>query len=230
MKDKKVIVIVSALIVGLAISCIIYRYVNRNNTFMRYKIKKSQPIVSTIHKSNDTIIPSINIKGEEVRKVNQEILEKAEQFLKNEENVITYSHHINGDVLSIAMIYIDYTTKYYPDFSSDVYNINIREKTLLTDEDILNMYQVTSAQVEGVVEGRFSEFYQDLLSKKILDGECNYDCFLSFRKIENENYTKDSHLYVKQGNLYVVKAFPIYSPFSEEDYFTLDDFYIQITE
>ena len=50
------------------------------------------------------------------------------------------------------------------------------------------------------------------------------------RGIEDDNYTKDRKLYINSGNLYVLKAFDIYSPFSEENYFTFNDYLFQITE
>ena len=50
------------------------------------------------------------------------------------------------------------------------------------------------------------------------------------RGIENENYTEDRKLYLNDGDLYVLKSFDIYSPFSEEKYFTFNDYLFQITE
>ena len=56
------------------------------------------------------------------------------------------------------------------------------------------------------------------------------ECGADMRGIEDDNYTKDRKLYINSGNLYVLKAFDIYSPFSEENYFTFNDYLFQITE
>ena len=50
------------------------------------------------------------------------------------------------------------------------------------------------------------------------------------RGIKNNNYMEDVHYFIREGNLYALKAFQIYSPFNEEEYFSFQDFLIQITE
>ena len=68
------------------------------------------------------------------------------------------------------------------------------------------------------------------VSKKILDQECNYECFLFMRGIENNNYLENRKLYLNNGDLYVLKSFNIYTVLNEERYFTFDDYLFQITD
>ena len=76
----------------------------------------------------------------------------------------------------------------------------------------------------------FVEFYNELSSKGVYHDECDYSCFLYQRGITKDNYLTDSYYYIKNGDLYLLKAFKIYSPFREEEYFSTSDFLIQITE
>lgn len=226
-KNKIIILIV---ILVLAIIYIIYHYTVRDNTFDKYKNDKSKNIVFSVYKDKDINVPNINLKGLAIDEINNNIVYKANEFLKGK-NKITYNFDINGKILSLVIQYVDYYDEGgYPIITCDVYNINFYESRVLDNAQMLSLYNITEDDVKPIVQSRFGEFYNELKEKNFYHGECNYDCFLSLRGIKNGNYMADINYYIKSGNLYALKTFNIYSALNEEDYFSTKDFLIQITQ
>lgn len=211
----------------LFIVLVIYNYSNIDNNFRKYKIDRSENLVYTIYQKDNTYVPQINVKNME--SINRNIIERANMFLENDKNIISYDFDITARVLSIAIQFID-MSGVEPVIDYEVYNINFYTSEILSDDDILKLFNTDKNSVSQVVESKFKEFYVDLYQDKYFDEECNYDCFLYMRGIENYDYMKESYFYIKKGNLYVLNPFKIYSPFREEKYFSLEDHYIQITE
>lgn len=218
------------ILIGLSfafIVLVVYNYSNIDNSYRKYKINRKENLVYTIYQKDKTYVPQINVKGMEA--INRNIVDRANALLTNDKNVVSYDFDITAKVLSIAIQYID-MSGIDPDISYEVYNINFYTSEILNEEDILKLYDVDKKMISQVVEGRFKEFYVNLYQEKYFDEECDYDCFLYMRGIENTDYLKDSYYYIRNGNLYVLNPFKIYSPFREEKYFSLEDHYIQITE
>ena len=227
-KNNKNKIILLIVLLVLAIIYIIYHYAVRDNTFDKYKKDKSKNLIYSIYKEKDINVPNINIKGTAIDEVNNVIINKANEFLRGKNN-ITYNFDINGKILSLVIQYTDYYDDGgFPIITCDVYNINFYESKILDNSDML--YNITENDVSPIVQSRFGEFYTELTEKKFYHGECDYDCFLSLRGIKNGNYMSDINYYIKNGNLYVLKTFNIYSALKEEEYFSPNDFLIQITK
>ena len=179
-----------------------------------------------------TSVPNININSTAVKTINDVIVANANNFLTQDKNTISYDFDISGKILSLAIQYTNYHDESgYPTIKFEVYNINFHTGKVLNKEDILSLYDVTEDQVKGVVESKFAKYYKDLVEKKYVNAdECDYLCFLYLRGIVDENYLENYHYYIKNGNLYVIKEFSLYSYYKENEYFTTKSFYIQITK
>lgn len=230
-KNRNVRIIAMIGILSVFIIYLIYHYATKDTSFNKYKVDKSKNIVYSIYGNGDTSVPEINIKGAGVEAINTAIVDKANDFL-NGRNTISYDFHINGKILSIAIKYVDYYDEVvkYPVITFDVYNINFYESKILSSNDMLSIYGVNEADVKEIVEGKFVDFYNDELEKGYFHDECDYACFLYQRGITDDNYMEDIYYYVKDGNLYVLKPFKVYSPFGEDKYYKDEDYYIQITD
>ena len=221
--------IAGIVVIVLLIFLIIYHYANRDNGLNHYKMDTKRNIVYDVFHEDKTHVPCINLKSEAASSINSIIVDRANDFLEDEGNIITYDYYITGKILSLAIQYVD-MQEAYPTTLYDVYHINVYTSKVYSDSDLLDMFQITQDDVEPIVEGTFQEYYQKLYNEGIYHGECNYKCFLYMRGIQNEQYMDGAHYYLKDGNLYVLRPFQIYSPFQEENYFTFQDFLIQITE
>lgn len=228
--NKKVAIFV--VLVTLLVFGMVYYYTFGNKTFSSYKADKTKKLVYPIYQKGKTSVPNINIDSTEVKTINKVIIDNANEFLQKEKNNITYDYEINGKIISLAIQYIDfYDESGYPKITYDVYNINFHTGKLLTKEDILSLYGVTEDQVAPLVEAKFQEYYVDLHNKKYIQtDECDYLCFLYLSGIIDEKYMENINYYIKNGNLYVIRPFNIYTYYDTQKYFTTKSFLIQITE
>lgn len=228
-KKKDLMLFLVLSVVSILLIIIYYAY-SSGDPYNKVKIDKRLEIIYPVYEKDNYIVPAININDENINIINQEIVNKANTYLSKKGSSISYNYSISGEVISLAIQYVELDKYERPIVSFETYNINVLKKHVLTDEEILSKLSVSEDEIYNIVSSKFGEFYNDEVNKKILDGECNYECFLFMRGIENENYTEDRKLYLNDGDLYVLKSFDIYSPFSEEKYFTFNDYLFQITE
>ena len=227
-KNKKLIFMIVILLV--LIIFLIYYYATKDDIFKKYKKDKSNNIVYTIYSDKNINVPNINLKGVGVEEINKNIVDKANEFLKGK-NTITYTFEINGKILSLAIQYVDYyEDKYYPTISYDVYNVNFYDSKVLSNKDMLDLYEISESDVKPIIESKFYEYFKELKEKNYYHNECDYGCFLFQRGIENDKYMNNIYYYIKNGNLYAIRPFKIYSSFKEENYFSTKHFLIQITQ
>lgn len=227
---KKDLMLFLVLSVCSILLIIIYFAYSSGDPYNKVKIDKQLEIIYPVYEKDKFIVPAININDENIGIINQNIVNKANTYLAKKGSSISYNYSISGEIISLAIQYIELDEFNRPVVSFDTYNINVLKKHVLSDEEILSKLSVTEAEITNILSAKFKYFYKDEVDKKILDGECDYECFLFMRGIENENYTEDRKLYLNEGNLYVLKSFNIYTSLNEEKYFTFNDYLFQITE
>ena len=227
--DKLKIYIIIGII--LLVASMIYYYVNGTSSYRKYKQDKSQKIVYPIYNKNKVVVPTINVKGKNIDKLNNKIIDKANEYISVDNRTISYDYDISGKVVSLAIQYSDYNEeKRSPKITYDVYNIDLQTKKVLTNKEILDIYEIKESDVEAIVASKFAEYYKKVLDKGYMKEDiCDYDCFLYFRGIIFEEYMKDYYYYIRNGDLYVIKPFNLFSYYGEDKYFKPKHFYIQIT-
>ncbi len=206
-----------------------YYYNSSSNTSYR-NIKENNNLIvytrySKTYKDILTEVPYINLKTSIIGDLNNEIATFSNYYLNNDENVINYDYGISGDILSIV-IQVNCYDNHLPVVLFKTYNINLKEKKLLNDADILDLYKINIDFVSEKIQKKFEYFFKDEREKKIFDEECDYSCYLNMRDIDN--YTDKIHYYIDNAKLYVFKEFNIYSIYNEEKYFKNKDFKIEI--
>ncbi len=232
-KNKNLTVPLIVIITFLLVVFNVYFYINRStiNTDY-YSIKETNNLIvytryTKTYKEITTTVPYINLKKDIIGNLNEDIREMANNYLKNNENVITYDYKISGDILSVVM-QINCYDEALPQVIFRTYNINLKEERMLSDSDILDLYGIEESFVSDKIKERFEDFFKDERDKKIFDEECDYKCFLYMRGIDN--YTDNIYYYIEDAKLYVYKEFNIYSIYNEEKYYQNTDFKIKITE
>ena len=230
-KENLNIYIIVALIMIL-IFIMIYYYAVSRNSFSKYKQDKKEKIVYSIYNKDKINVPTINVKGKNIDKLNDKIIDKANKYISKNNRIIDYDYQINGKILSLAIQYVDSNEKgRSPKITYDVYNINLKTKKILNKKDILDIYEIKKSDVEEIVAAKFSEYYSDILKKGYMKEDiCDYECFLYFRGIVFEQYLKEYYYYIKNGDLYVIRPFNLFSYYDEDKYFTSKHFFIQITK
>lgn len=229
--DNKKIPIVIGINLVLIILIIVYACLRSNSSYKTIMEDDKKTIVYTsISKKNDDFfinVPYVNIK--DLNSVNEDIDLYVSDFTDNEMVRLTYEYEINGKVLSLVIKAIDYDTDDVPDVHFKTYNINLDTKTLLSDDDMLSLYNVTYDDVYKVIEKKFKYWYKDLIKKEYFDEEeCDYESFLENRDVED--YMDNISYYIEEGKLVAYKPFVFYSIIGEESYFKEKDFKFVISK
>lgn len=216
----------------ISIILVIWYSLSNKGEYGKIKIDKNKAIVYTQYTKTQnkktTQVPYINVSSAAVEVVNKQIKQFSSYYLNaNDNNIISYKYDINGDILSV-LIEVIYYNKISPFITFKTYNINLETLNVLTDEEMLQLYNVEESAVENKIKARFEYFFKDEREKNIFDEECDYECFLGMRGIKN--YTDNIHYYIDEGKLYIYKEFNVHSIYDEEDYYKSSDFKIKISD
>ena len=234
MDNSKKIPIAISISIGLIVFIILFSYFQNNNSnYNNLKEDNTKSLVFTINsKENGKYyinVPYVNIADSLGKSINEDIDSYMQDFMDNDQLISSYQYTINGKVLSLVIKTVDYDVKNVPLVYFKTYNINLEDLVLLTDDDLLAIYNITSENVESIIEKKFAYWYKDIIKEGYLDEEeCDYDCFLDYREVDN--YLDDISYYIENGNLIVFKPFVFYSIFGEENYFKEDDFKFVLSE
>jgi len=228
-KLKRMLFIIGGLVV-FAIIISLYASNFKTDAIKTIKVDKSKALIYTVKErtvdGKKSEVPYINMKGENIAKLNQDIEEFVDKYYSDSTSIISYTYDVSDKILSLVVKVAYFDKIYYPDFRT--YNINLSDLSVLSDEDLLTKFNLTEEDVSNKIEDKFTYFYNDALSQGYYGGECDYNCFLYFRG--DKDYLDDIHYYIKNSKLYVYKAFNVYSVYDEEKYFTEDDFLIEVSD
>ena len=214
----------------LIVMIIVYTFLrNYNKDFNYMKEDISEHLVYTRYKINKQEVPYVNIKSKSITSVNKDIVTFCNNFKEYEKIQITYDYNINGKYLSLVIKVKTYGINDWNDLYFHTYNIDLKEKSYVSEENLLKRFDVTDELIEARIHNKFVEYYNDELEQGYLqEEECDYDCYIKYRGF-NE-YRDDISYYIKDHKLIVFKPFETRSIFGEEEYFNDESFEIAITE
>lgn len=225
--SKKIPIIIGVSFVLIIIIIVLSVSINNTSAYKYLKEDNNKGLIYTIdYTSNDLYrveVPYVNINGSFGKSINEDIDSYVSDYINSEKLVLSYDYNINGKVLSLVIKVVNYNTKNIPEVYFKTYNINLEDQVLLSDEDLLSIYGLTSEDVEASIENKFNYWFKQVIKKGYInEEECDYDCFLNYRDVEN--YLDDIAYYIDKGKLVCYKPFVFYSIFGEEAYFKEEDF------
>ena len=209
-----------AIVVIFIIVMISYFLFDRNtNNFNNLKEDQSKDLVYTESETQYGYYyqykPYVNIKGELGYVINNDI----ETYMSNfhSSNIgVTYDADLSGKVLSIILKVEDYS---FVEGAAILYfrsyNINLDTEEILSNEALFSYFDLTTKDVEGILNYQIEQYYYLLSQEGKVDGRCDYDCFL-----ESRDFTSgidDVEFYVKDGKLIAYKPFTYMSNNLEEE-------------
>ena len=217
--DNKIIIILVSLLLIIAL---VYYGISKINSrdFNNKKIDKNKYVVYTKETRQKDFyiqdIPFINLKGETIEVINDDINNYLEPF--NKDNIeVSYEYSVNGIILSVVLKVEDHSKlenasiTYYRS-----YNINTENMELLSNPKILSYFDITEQEVNSIIEYNLKDYYNNLVKDKIINkSECNYNCFLNNRGI-NTNYIDNIAYYIRDGKLIVFKPMTFIPLYEEE--------------
>lgn len=210
----------------LIIASQIYKSYKQNFNYL--KVDKSEYIVYTRYNQNSKEVPYINVNSNDVKNLNEKIVEFCNDYVNIDDAKITYEYNINGNYLSLVIKVIN--NKEFPSkIVFKTYNINLKNRSVMSDEELLNYFRVNEDLLYAKINNRFIEMYKDEVAQGYMEeAECNYECYLGYRGVDD--YLSELNYYIKDGKLVVYKPFIYSSIFGEEEYFNEDSFIFPITE
>lgn len=224
--NRKLLIILCLLLV-VAIVLFMFRYFNKAK-YNSYRIDEGKNYVYTKYSSstNKAVIPYINIVGDYAKAVNEEIEKISKEYLvsKDVNKTVTYRYNQNRNILSVVLMFrdIDSEKRLIYSFKTYVFDLSKGCK-LLTNDEILKMFDITDREVNDVMANVMKSKYSDEIEKGfIVKEECDYKCFLEMRNIDN--YIDNANYYIEEGHLVVYRAFSVFSIYGEEEYYTRNDF------
>lgn len=221
---KLLILCILAIIVIIATQ--IYKSYMKNFNYM--KVDKGEHIVYTRYNQNSKEVPYVNINSADVKSLNDSIVDYCNNYVNSDDIKIKYEYSINGNYLSLVIKVIN--NKELPSkMIFKTYNVSLKNRTVLTDQDLTDYFKVNNDIVSARIHNRFLEMYKDEVAQGYIEEmECDYTCYLGYRGVTD--YLEDINYYIKDGKLVAYKPFIYSSIFGEEEYFTEDSFIFELTE
>lgn len=139
-------------------------------------------------------IPQIDYDTEEIVEINNDIKQLYQEASEDENTTITYDRYSDNNYLSIV-----FKIKVYDsNFNNQVifyssYVVDRNTKSVLTNEEIMNIFGYNFEKIEQLIDNRLYDYYQDEVSKNYINkSECDFNCYkLNYREIQDlsERYT-----------------------------------------
>lgn len=229
--NKKMLVIIIIAIVLILLIVLLTVLKNGTDKYRNIKENSKKDFVYTIESKEEgkffSYVPHVNIKDS--KSINDDIDSYVSDFTNKEMIRLSYNYEVNGRVLSLVIKTVDYDTEDIPNIYFKTYNIDLKTKELISDEELLGNFNFTYDDVNSSIEKQFEFWYTDLINEEYFDEEeCDYDCFLENRDVED--YMDDISFYIEKGNLVVYKPFVIHSIIGEERYFKEENFKFVISK
>lgn len=144
-------------------------------------------VFTTTTKDKYTKCPYININSKEINKINEEIIYKYYSVIENQYSTMNYEYSINNNVLSLIIKIInkdskdDYEKKEYISYS-----INIKEKQLISNNDLLEKYNLSQIEINNLVYNELKNAYEIESNEMYIEPqECDFNCYLKIHEVDD---------------------------------------------
>ena len=229
---SKLQIIMIAIILFFIIILIINSISNNSKDI---RLDRSKDIVYTSYKSDKYAqeIPYINIKGDSILKVNEDLQEYTKEFKNNKYSKISYEYQYGNGFQNLLSLII--TMKYDRNDIHKVYyasyNIDTNQKRQISNNDLLKAYGLTRKDVDKIVEEEFKNFYEDEIDNEYFErGECDFSCYMKLRKYSSIDDIDFSYYVDEDSILKLYLPFEEDSIFEEHNYFSDEDHIFEIKD
>lgn len=183
-------------------------------------LDSTKPIVYEAYKTENNIFPVINLQGEDIKKINKEIVELYDT--KNNISNFQYMYNISKDTLSILIInniYIDNVK--HINYKSYIVDLNTMKE--LNNEEIYRKFEIDEETLRVFISSKFLNFYADMLDKNYVDGnKCDFECFIF--NCNFQDYLEDNAFYIEDNHLILYKFFNTHNKYNYDSFFNDDSY------
>lgn len=203
-KNKKLIIIISSIILILGLVLIVVKCSNSNKYIYTKKSK------------NDSKLPYVKIKDPEFDKINQQLEKQYNEVVNSKyKSSFTYKYNVKNNIFSLLIIQkirgkdSDFVKEIY-----NTYNYDLKKHVFLNQDEVLSRFNISKNYLEEKIENELKSQYKfETIYDYLEPRECDYKCFLSDKEyksvednvvifIDNKLY---GYLNVNNGSLYYSK-------------------------
>ena len=199
--------------------------------FKTGKIYNNKDIVYTIVNEKDRLsiitVPAINLKGNDIKKINNELKKAYENNKRYYLREYYYDYEVNDNILNLVTLTRNVIQggngRYIDSYNS--YFINIDNSSIIKPETILKQHKLTKDDVVKKVEEKVKKMYQkEVDDKYINEYSCDFNCFKEKRNIDlsYENLT------IGLENGKIVAYMPFYTYVDYGNSYDKEDFKFEI--
>ena len=229
LKEARIyVILIVALIVVTVVIWISMAVFNSNesaNTNTSYITVKDE---NTSSYEMESRCPTINLDSDDAKEVNDEIEREYNNTVSSGKESFDFDYAVNKDSLSLVTfyIYLDRETN-NPDIIINTYNFDLDNGDLVSDSNLLDDFSYSYSDISKSLEKEMKSYYQqEVDSMYFSKEECDYNCFLKLREINN--YTDNVKLFVRDNKLVFYRKFNVCSRFMEDQFYRSEDFLFEI--
>lgn len=192
-KNQKKILIITLAVLGIItiILTIVSKSIGSDNKALKgqdYIIEKE-----TEYK-NKGLLPRINLKGKEIEKINDTIVEKYYSVAYTEYDTFNYEYSVYKDILSFHIIVTYNDDSEYGNMENLTYNIDVKTNEILSNDEVVEKLGLNQKDVNKKIEDRLEKWYNSDSLKEQLSYE-EYKKKLGFDKSKNSLFIRNNKLY-----------------------------------
>ena len=193
----------------------VYLLMSNNKNIL---IDSSKEIVYTGYenKDYDKVVPTLNMKGLSTE-VNNSIKDFVSPYIDEPTNIINYHYQINGNILSLFINIEDYAIEGSADVHYKSFIINLKKAKLLTNEEVLKIFDIDADVLKTNLDKQFKAYYEDEIANQIISSSVSYEEYLKAHEITD--FLNEMYYDIKDGKLNVYLDYNEWTNLETENYF-----------
>lgn len=191
---KKIIILLVVLITATIALFLLKNYMDKDNKILNakdYIIEKE-----TEYSKDETkgLLPLINLKGNEIEKINNEILGLYYGIAYKEYDIFKYEYNLHDDILSLLITITIVDDSEYGKIEYHSYNINVKDNKVLNNNELIESLDISNVKLKNEIENRLKKYY----SMDSLNSNNSYE---EYKETLGYDF-KNVYLYINENKLY----------------------------
>ena len=227
MKDKKktIIILIIIAVIVIATQIILNIFTPKNKVLISTYVKTLTPNDVNINipcdkqilKENQ--IPYFKVSNTLYDSINKDILENSLLRVCYQNGYMSYDIALNDNILSL-IVYISYETENeLANIEYKTYNINTDTNQIITNQELLNKYNLTINQVNTKVLTELNKYYNYEKENDLVEQNITFSDYLNILEYKTVTLDNLSLFIDKKNDLYIYKDFSLSEGMKRLDYF-----------
>ena len=227
MKDKKktIIILIIIAVIVIATQIILNIFTPKNKVLISTYVKTlttddiniNIPCDKQILKENQ--IPYFRVSNTLYDSINKDILENSLLRVCYQNGYMSYDIALNDNILSL-IVYISYETENeLANIEYKTYNINTDTNQIITNQELLNKYNLTINQVNTKVLTELNKYYNYEKENDLVEQNITFSDYLNILEYKTVTLDNLSLFIDKKNDLYIYKDFSLSEGMKRLDYF-----------